>query len=160
MKQLTQQALKHLTHFRLNKTLKTVAISLFSFFIFWLSCIHWTNVHQVAITRNIFTGEMNIDTVPGIQISAPWVQVSRIDIRPLRVCVDCDCRNINCRLVTFKVEGWRDFVAKEGFRYYWWSNRISFNSGNKEEYRGMKNILRGYSFDSEYKFIKSEQILN
>lgn len=156
---MIQQVFQKMTQFRLSKLSRILIMSVSFIFLFWLFFVHWTNVQQIAITRNIFTGELKIDTFPGIQISSPWTQVSRIDIRPVRVCVDCECRNMNCKLISFDINGWRNFVEKEGFRYYWWSNRISFNFGNKEEYRGMKNILRGYSFDSEYKFIKVEQII-
>ena len=103
---------------------------------------------------------MWIDTIPGYNITAPWVQVSRIDTRPQRVCVDCDCRNLNCQLASFDPDGWEEFVRYEGFRYYWWSNRFSFNPGHKNEYRGMNDILRGYAFDGkEYPFIKREKSL-
>ena len=136
---------------------------IFSFlgiFFFWLFFFHWTGVHQAAICRNFITGEMWIDTIPGYNITAPWVQVSRIDTRPQRVCVDCDCRNLNCQLVSFDPDGWEEFVRYEGFRYYWWSNRFSFNPGHKNEYRGMNDILRGYAFDGkEYPFIKREKSL-
>ena len=49
-------------------------------------------------------------------------------------------------LVSFDPNGWREFVNNEGFYYYWWSNRISFNMGYDDEYRGMKDLIRGYSF--------------
>lgn len=154
------KSLKILSNNNVVNKIKYILILFTTLLTFWIGFIHWTNVHQVAIKRNIFTGEMSIDTIPGINISAPWVQVSRIDVRPVRVCVDCSCRNINCRLVTFKHEYWKDFVDKEGFRYYWWANRFSINIGNREEYRGMKNILRGYSFDDEQNFLEKKQIIN
>lgn len=121
----------------------------------WSLFFHWTGTHQVAITRNVFTGELVLDNVPGIDVSWPWVQVSRIDIRPHRLCIDCDCRALNCRLVEFDESGWLDFVNREGFKYYWWSNRFSYNSGAKQEYRGMAFILRGYMSDGQpHPFLK------
>jgi len=139
---------------------KKIIISFFSIFFFWLFCFHYTDVNQIAICRNIFSGEVYIDSVAGPNITAPWVQVARIDTRPHRICVDCDCRNINCMLVTFNPKGWKDFVRREGFRYYWWSNRFSFNPGHKREYRGIEDILRGYTFDGgDYEFITIEKTL-
>lgn len=124
-------------------------------FFAWLLFFHWTGVHQVAITRNVFTGEMQLDSVAGFDLTLPWVQVTRIDTRPHRLCVDCDCRSLNCRLVEFDPAYWREFVDREGFRYYWWSNRFSYNSGASQEYRGLEFIFRGYAFDNEsHPFLK------
>jgi hypothetical protein len=121
----------------------------------WIACFHWTGVHQIAISRNVFTGEVTVDSIAGFNFSLPWVQVSRIDIRPHRLCIDCDCRALNCRLIEFDKSGWLDFVNREGFRYYWWSNRFSYNNGAKQEYRGMAFILRGYmSDDQPHPFLK------
>lgn len=145
---------------RMPKWHKRITITVTSIFMFWLFCFHYTNVHQVGICRNIFTGETWLDDVPGMSITAPWVQVARIDTRPHRVCVECNCKNATCVLVSFDSNGWKEFVEREGFRYYWWSNRFSFNSGHKEEYRGMRDILRGYAFDGHnYSFIKIEKSL-
>lgn len=139
---------------------KRTFISVSSVFLFWLFCFHYTGVHQVGICRNVITGETWLDSISGPNITAPWVQVARIDTRPHRICIECNCRNVNCVLVSFNPEGWKDFVKREGFRYYWWSNRFSFNSGHKKEYRGMNDVLRGYAFDGvEYSFIKIEKSL-
>jgi hypothetical protein len=122
----------------------------------WLMFFHWTGVHEISIRRNIVTGEVSIDSIAGPEITAPWVQVSTIDIRPRRLCVDCDCRALNCKLVEFVPSKWKGFVEREGFRYYWLSNRISFNSGSEKTYRGMDWILRGYAFDQQsHTFIKT-----
>jgi hypothetical protein len=137
---------------------KYVYITTLSLSFFYFFCFHYINVHEVGIRRNIINGELSIDKTPGMYISAPWVQVAKIDTRPQRLCIECDCRNITCILVSFNPEGWREFVQKEGFRYYWWSNRFSFNSSHKNEYRGMKDILKGYAFDGyQYSFLKFEK---
>ena len=84
-----------------------------------------------------------------------WVFVARIDTRPIRVCVTTAGRGFNCKLVQFESSAYREFVATEGFRYYWWANRISFNWGYDEEYRGMKDLLRGYAYGvKKYDFVK------
>jgi len=140
---------------------KKTTVTLGSIFLFWLFFFHYTDVNEVAICRNIVTGDMYLDSIPGPNITAPWVQVAKIDTRPQRLCIECNCRNINCFLVSFDYSGWKDFVNKEGFRYYWWSNRFSFNMGHKKTYRGMDDILKSYAFDgSKYKFIKIEQRLS
>ncbi len=114
----------------------------------YMSCFHWTGVHEIGIRRNMFTGEISLDSVAGPELSWPWVQVSLIDVRPQRLCIECGCKTINCRLVSFNPEGWREFTVREGFRYWWWANRFSFNTGAEREYRGMDWIMRGYGFDS------------
>ncbi len=139
--------LRNIINFKFFAKFKKTIIGIIAIFSFWLFFFHYTDVNQVAICRNIFTGEMYLDSIPGPNLSAPWVQVSRIDIRPKRICIDCDCKNINCVLVSFKPEHWRKFVKIEGFRYYWWSNRMSINFGHSNETRGIDDILRSYAFD-------------
>lgn len=118
---------------------------------FYFSCVHYTEAYQVGIVWDRFSGELSLDDTAGFTVSSPWVFVSKIDLRPARVCITSTARTYNCKLVRFSPEAYREFVEIQGFRYYWWANRISFNSGYEDEYRGMKDILRGYAF-SEKKF--------
>ena len=124
---------------------------------FWLFFIHYNDSHHVSVSRNFITGEVKLDTTKGIKFSHAWVQVIKFDTRPFRVCLDCSCSNINCRLVSFNPSGWKDFIDREGIKYFWFKNRISFNSGQKQEYRGIKHVLRGYSYDQNYSFIKEHK---
>lgn len=121
----------------------------------YLAFIHYTDVNQVAIVWDRATGEVTLDSVPGFNLTAPWTAVARIDTRPVRVCITTTGRSFNCKLVQFVPGSYRDFVAIQGFHYYWLANRISFNSGYSEEYRGMRDILRGYAFGTKkYPFVK------
>jgi hypothetical protein len=73
----------------------------------------------------------------------------------MRVCITSASRGFNCKLVQFVPSDYREFVAVQGFSYYWWANRISFNSGYSEEYRGMRDLMRGYTYSvKQYPFIK------
>ncbi|SRR6266403_1934577 len=145
---------------RLTKKIKITIGSISFLLLFWATCFHYTDSHQIGIIRNEITGELWLDDKPGPNLSAPWVKVVRIDIRPIRVSISTSSRSFNSRLVEFDKLGWREFVEIEGFRYYWWDNRISYNSGYDDEYRGMKDLLRGYSFDNEKrKFIKVSKII-
>ena len=111
--------------------------------------------YQVAITRNLFTGEVTLQDQGGFYFTAPWTQVARVDTRPLRVCVTSTARAFNCKLVQFVPSAHKEFIAVQGFRYYWWANRISFNFGYDDEYRGMKDILRGYAYGAKkYPFVE------
>lgn len=121
-------------------------------FLFWLLCFNYNGQHHISINRNLITGKVTMSR-GGMYITAPWVQASRIDIRPFRVCLDCGCKNINCKLVVFNPDGWEDFVKREGFKYYWLVNRLSFNISYEHEYRGIKSILKGYTDGKEYPFI-------
>ena len=121
---------------------------------FYLSCVHFTDQYHVAIVRNNFTGEVWCDMRGGIHLTAPWTQASRIDTRPQRVCITTTAMAYNCKLVQFQPEAYGEFVKVQGFYYYWWANRISFNLGYGEEYRGMKDILRGFAFGAvQYPFL-------
>ena len=120
----------------------------------WLACVNYTAINEVGITRNVFTGELQLQDAAGFPLTPPWVAAARIDTRPLRVCVTSAGRGFNCKLVRFEATQYREFVAVEGFSYYWWANRLSFNGGYDDEYRGMKDLLRGHAYGVErYPFI-------
>lgn len=120
----------------------------------YLACLNYLEPTQVGISWNWQSGEVELQD-PGWHLTPPWVQVARIDTRPTRVCITSASRAFNCKLVQFVPDGYQLFVETEGFHYYWWYNRISFNWGYSDEYRGMKDILRGYAYSSkQYPFVK------
>ena len=96
-----------------------------------------------------------IFTRAGWYVHAPWVFVSTIDTRPQRVCISSSARAaMNCRLVQFNPDEYRSFIRTQGFGFYWWNNRLSFNTGHREEYRGFRDVLRGYAFSAQqYEFV-------
>lgn len=121
--------------------------------LFYFACLNYLEPTEVGISWNYVRGEVELQT-PGWYLTSPWVAVARVDTRPMRVCITSASRGFNCRLVQFEPSGYRQFVATQGFHYYWWANRISFNLGYSEEYRGVKDLLRGYAFGVEqYPFI-------
>lgn len=159
--QLAIQALKAFKTILLNssKKAKIVFISIATIFLLYLTSFNYIPMNELTLNHNIFSGEVECDTVSGIKLSAPWIQVAVIDRRPIRVCIDCSCRNLTCKLVEFDPKGYKDFIQKEGWSYYWFRNRLSFNSGNNQEYRGINNIIRGYAFDDKkYTFLKYHQL--
>jgi hypothetical protein len=111
----------------------------------YIPFLHHTEPTEIGIARNLFTGEVYPDT-PGWNVTAPWVAVAKVDVRPMRVCVTSAGRGFGCKLVQFRKEAYREFVRTEGFYYYWWANRFSINLGYREEYRGVKDLLRGYAY--------------
>lgn len=118
---------------------------------------HYTGIHEVGVIKNMVSGELSSDD-PGFHLSAPWILVSKIDTRPQRVCITSRSRIMRCKLGSLNATYFRDLVTREGFWYYWWDNRISFNFGYDEEYRGIRDLIRGYSFgDEKYSFVKVEQ---
>jgi hypothetical protein len=114
------------------------------------------DAYERALTYNLFTGELMLQDRAGWNTHAPWTLVTSIDLRPMRVCVTSSAQAaLNCKLVRFKVSEYRKFVETEGFRYYWWANRLSFNSGHKKTYRGFEDVVRGYAYSLErYPFIE------
>ena len=117
-----------------------------AFLLLYLLCVHILDQHHVGLRYNLLTGEMTLDA-PGVYVTPPWVRVSRIDVRPQRVCLTTVAKVLICKLVRFQPSEYKAFVAREGFRAYWWDNRISFNLGYFEEYRGLRDIFRGYAFE-------------
>jgi len=131
--------------------IKSAKISLLVFLVFlipYLLFFHFSEPTQLGVQRNWISGELSADT-PGWNITAPWVSVAKIDTRPMRVCITTAGRGFNCKLVRFVPEQYKIFVKTEGFYYYWWANRISFNLGYSEEYRGVRDIFRGYAFGAQ-----------
>ena len=122
-------------------------------FLFWLFCLHYNDSYHFSVSRNYISGELKGEKAGGLHFSAPWVQVIKFDTRPFKVCLDCSCRNTNCKLIAFNPNGWKDFIDREGIKYYWFANRLSFNIGQDQEYRGIHHVLRGYAYDNEYSFI-------
>lgn len=136
-----------LTHFL--STNKSLILPLITILLFWLGFFNWTGYHQLSIERNIFNGEIHVDTTAGPNLSWPWVQVANIDTRPRKLCVDCNCKTLNCRLVQIKKNNIIKLVENEGFKYFWLQNRISFNISAEQEYRGFDYTLRGYAFTED-----------
>lgn len=136
------------------KRLLQITIPLLVLFLFYLFCLHFTEPTEIGIMRNEFTGEVTRDKA-GWNLTVPWVRVAKMDTRPMRVCITSTTRGYNCRLVEFVPEAYQEFVRTEGFRYYWFANRFSFNWGYSEEYRGVKDILRGYGYSAKpYSFVR------
>ena len=110
---------------------------------------------EEGIAWDRITGVVSLQN-KGWNITAPWVLVARIDTRPMRVCVTTAGRGFNCKLVQFAPNAYKKFVETEGLYYYWWANRISINLGYDEEYRGMRDLLRGYAYDvRHYPFVST-----
>lgn len=136
----------------LNKIAIILSVVLFLFYLF---CVDFRDSYHIALCKNEIKGEVYLDTLHGFNVTYPWIRVSKIDTRPIKLCIDCNCANINCKLIQFDYNYYQNFTKREKFCYFWWKNRISFNISQENEYRGMKFILRSYAFDKEkHKFIK------
>ena len=128
-----------------KKTFYTIGV----IFLLYFSCYHYTDNNEFGITYNLFSGKVLPDSHTGHHFTAPWVLETSIDTRPHRVCIASASRNLNCRLVQFEPSQYMELISREGFRYYWWYNRFSFNSG-QETYRGVDNLLLGHSYGSNH----------
>jgi len=132
-------------------SLVLVTVLCFSYFAFY----NYVEPTETGIAWNPISGKRFLQK-PGRHITALWVRVSRIDLRPQRICVTSAGRGFNCRLVQFNPIEFELFVRTEGFYYYWWANRLSFNYGYPDEYRGMRDLLRGYAYGvRQYAFVKT-----
>lgn len=138
----------------MRKIVTTVgAVALF-YIVLRLTTLHYLEYKVVGLTWNPFNGNVELVEKSGWNIRPPWVLLSKIDTKPTRVCITSAGRGVNCVLVKFEPDHYQEFVATEGFHLYWWYNRLSYNFGYNEEYRGMKDVLRGYAFGvQKYSFI-------
>lgn len=122
--------------------------------LFYVGFVNYNEPTQLGIARNHISGEMWLQEGGGLYITPPWVWVARVDTRPIRVSVASAGRGYSAKLVQFDKKGWKEFVELEGWRYYWWANRLSFNFGYDEEHRGIRDILRGYAYSpKKYPFL-------
>lgn len=140
----------------INKKRIAVIISFFLLILlFYIGFVNHTEPTEIGIARNIISGKMWVQEKGGIHITLPWVLVARVDIRPVRVAVTSAGRGYSAKLVQFNPQYWQRFVEVEGWRYYWWANRLSFNLGYSEEYRGIRDIMRGYAYSAkQYPFLE------
>ncbi len=137
----------------MKKLLIAVAICLTALGSIYFPFVNYLEPFEEGIAWNFVKGELYLQK-KGWNFTPPWVLVARVDARPMRVCVTTAGRGFNCKLVRFEALAYREFVAVEGFHYYWWANRISFNFGYNEEYRGMKDLLRGHAYGvKKYPFV-------
>lgn len=122
---------------------------------FWVLFVNHVDQYQAGLAWNFMTGELWLQG-PGYHLTRPWVLIANADTRPQRVCItSASHAAFNCKLVRFQSTAWRQFIAVEGWRYYWFANRFSLNLGYREEYRGFRDILRGYAFSIErYPFVE------
>ena len=135
--------------------MRWLVILIASLGIFYFPFFHYTSIHEVGIVKNMVSGDLSRDE-PGFHFSAPWILVAKLDTRPQRVCITSKSRVMNCRLARVDANNYQALVAREGFRYYWWDNRVSVNFGYDEEYRGIRDLIRGYAFAEEkVEFVKS-----
>lgn len=132
-------------------------LAVFLLLMFLLGWVNFLDSHHLGIARNTITGEMKAVGPGGIYVTGPWWRVARVETRTMRVTVESGGRGYSGKLIQFQPEHWQEFVDTEGFRYWWWSNRISFNWGYDVTYRGVPDVLRGYAYSpkvDEYKFIE------
>ncbi len=136
------------------KTLGIVGALAFALFGFiYLPFLNYVEPFEEGVAWNFVKGELYLQK-KGWNVTPPWVLVARVDARPMRVCITTAGRGFNCKLVQFEPAHFKEFVQTEGFYYYWWANRISFNMGYAEEYRGERDMLRGYAYSVKpYPFV-------
>ena len=138
------------------KTLSIAGITVSVLLLLRVACFNHLENFEVGLTWNIFSGDTVLQERSGWHIRAPWVFVTTLDTRPTRVCITSAAHaSVNCRLVRFVPEEYQSFISIEGFKFFWWSNRFSINFGYREEYRGFKDVLRGYAYSNEeYPFVE------
>jgi hypothetical protein len=126
--------------------------------VFWLlfsTTIRYIEPGEAGIEWRPLSGQMTLLDRAGWHLSPPWALVTIIDTKPQRLCLTSSAHAApNCRLAQFDATRYREFIAVEGWSYYWFRNRLSFNYGHPETYRGFRDVMRGYTFSQHrYPFI-------
>jgi hypothetical protein len=131
------------------------------FLTFYLAFFNHVAYGEAGIAWSRVTGALWVQPA-GYHVTWPWVAVSTVETRPQRVCMTSASKAaFSCKLVRFDPAYFREFVGAEGHYYYWTANRVSFNGGYGEEYRGFRDVLRGYAYGSvRYPFLVVESETN
>lgn len=134
-----------------------LSVLFLAIFLFCFGFFNYIQPNQIGIARNRLTGDLWLIDRPGIYFTGPWIGVARINTNPIRVSVQSFGRGYSAKLIQFDKIYWKEFITNEGWRYYWWDNRFSFNSGHRETYRGVSDTFLGYAYSTHlerYPFIK------
>lgn len=122
--------------------------------ILYFAFLNRVNPNEVGLARNHITGETWAQEA-GWHVTAPWTWIATVNTNPIRVSVPTTGRGYSSKLVQFVPEHHDEFLELEGWRWYWWDNRFSFNFGHEDEYRGFRNLMLGYAYSAKkYPFIK------
>ena len=98
--------------------LSIVAVSLAAMLgILLLGTVNYLEPIEVGLTWNPLTGERGLQSRAGWHLTPPWVMESTVNTSPERLCLTSAAHSaVNCRLVQFVPEHYRDFLEVEGFR--------------------------------------------
>ncbi|MFA7218953.1 MAG: hypothetical protein WC119_00310 [Synergistaceae bacterium] len=138
------------------KWIKRTMIAIFIWLFLWVNLITHIEPTEAGIGINWFNGNLQLLDRSGWHVTPPWVWVCKIETTPMRVSVSTASRGYSSKLIQFNKEFYKEFVETEGWYFYWWYNRLSFNIGydRNEEYRGFRDIMRAYAYSAKkYQFI-------
>jgi len=135
---------------------KRLLIAVLLWFIFVVCFVTHLEPTEDGIGMNWLNGELRLLERNGWHITPPWVWVAKVQTTPMRVSVSTASRGYSAKLVQFNSEHYEEFIKTEGWYFYWWYNRLSFNIGydRNEEYRGFRDVMRAYAYSAKkYPFI-------
>ena len=139
------------------KWVKRFCIAVLIWLVLWGTLVTHIEPTEAGIGINWFNGNLRLLDRAGWHLTPPWVWVTKVQTTPMRVSVSTASRGYSSKLVQFQKEYYKEFIATEGWYFYWWYNRLSFNIGytHDEEYRGFRDIMRAYAYSAKrYPFIK------
>lgn len=141
--------------------LSLIVLGLLIFRIGWVSFI---DSHEFGYKYDTRTGVISAIVgedgkyKTGYYISPPiLVKVNTIDLRPMQVCINANTRVLNCKLVMFNPDGFKDFLNMHGRDDYY---TVSAGGGKGNLY----DILMSYAYDGsdlqKYPFLTIDKELN
>jgi len=108
---------------------------------YWILFLNHVDVNEVGIAYDSWDGTVTIQDKPGWYFTGITVKVVTISTLPIRVEVPSTARVINAKIVKFRPEGVREYIALQGFDYSLGQNT--------------SNILMGYAFSGkQYPFLE------
>lgn len=118
-----------------------IALLIAAFFLFYLPFVNHVSANHIGLAYDSLSGEVHMQQ-PGFHVTAPTTLCTTLTTLPFRVSIPTNARLVNMRMVRFKPEGFKDYIATQGWEYL----------GNESEFQ---NIMLGYAFsDQEWSFME------
>lgn len=113
-----------------------VSVLLIGVTLFFFLCLNHVSPNEFGVTYNQLGGEVKIQPHPGWYYTSPFVRATTLPSVPFRIELYTDAKIVNVRVVRFIPEKIKDFIALQGFQYY-------YNGGRSGD---LNNIVAGYVF--------------
>lgn len=117
------------------------AFILFMLMLFWILFLNHVDVNEIGVAYDSWDGTVTLQDKPGWYFTPLTVKVVTISTLPMAVQIPSVAKVINVKIVKFRPEGVKEYIALQGFDYSLGQNT--------------PNALMGYAFSGKkYPFLE------